>query len=294
MSCAGADAAAGSGARKLRVLVAGRTQRAEFRPAVCTLEAHAEVTCAALSATRLSASGQRRDEFDLIILLQSYAGEFLPSQVNKLASENPLAPVICILGSYSQGETRSGFPLAATHRLPWHLAAARLQAGFAGWQRGHRSWWCWPTTVADVERVQLDCPPNTNTAGVWGTVGIFAATRPAAAPLGELLTTLGVPAVVIDGAVDRPLPKLAAAIWDGAAVNRFRPPPLSQVVALVHPAPVVALVTFPRAADLQLARECGAVSVMPKLHTATDLVQQLQWLMHQRPAALLKPQSLAG
>ena len=53
--------------------------------------------------------------------------------------------------------------------------------------------------------------------------------------------------------------------------------PLCQAVALTKPASLIALVTFPRTQDVELAAASGAWGVLPRLHDVADL----HWYLRQ-------------
>jgi len=57
---------------------------------------------------------------DAILILQSYSGEHPASVLNRIRQTYPITPVITVLGSWCEGELRTGWPLAGTHRIYWN------------------------------------------------------------------------------------------------------------------------------------------------------------------------------
>ncbi len=54
---------------------------------------------------------------DAIVLLQSYTGEHPRSVLDRIRRKFPVTPVVSVLGCWCEGELRTGWPLAATHRI---------------------------------------------------------------------------------------------------------------------------------------------------------------------------------
>ena len=68
-----------------------------------------------------------------IVLAQAYPGQFSPVAIDRLRNLAPLARLIAILGSWCEGEPRSGHPLPGVIRIYWHQAAERIRREFPRW-----------------------------------------------------------------------------------------------------------------------------------------------------------------
>lgn len=66
-----------------------------------------------------------------VVWLQSRAGEFQPHEVAAVQTLDPLARPIVVAGCWSEGEPRSGKPLAGVKRLYWHQGPQALLSLFA-------------------------------------------------------------------------------------------------------------------------------------------------------------------
>jgi len=110
---------------KTTVLLIGDTSRAEFQEARATLAATSQLVEARDTATAgaLLARGQVVPE--LIVLAQAYPGQFSEAEVKRLWRLAPLGRVIGLLGSWCEGESRSGRPWPGGIRLYWHQWPAR-------------------------------------------------------------------------------------------------------------------------------------------------------------------------
>jgi hypothetical protein len=58
--------------------------------------------------------------YDLVVLAQSRRDQFLDSEVEELITNFPAAPVVGLLGSWCEGESRSGKPYPGVIQVYWH------------------------------------------------------------------------------------------------------------------------------------------------------------------------------
>ncbi|MCL2304678.1 MAG: hypothetical protein FWC43_04985 [Planctomycetaceae bacterium] len=57
---------------------------------------------------------------DVILILQSHTLEHSPSILERIRQRYPITPVVTVLGPWCEGELRTGWPLAAVHRIYWN------------------------------------------------------------------------------------------------------------------------------------------------------------------------------
>ena len=62
---------------------------------------------------------------DVIVVAQAYPGQFSGEALDRLARLAPLARVVVLLGSWCEGEVRSGRPWPGAIRVYWHQWPAR-------------------------------------------------------------------------------------------------------------------------------------------------------------------------
>jgi len=103
------------------------------------------------AAMGLLAGGE--PEPDLVILLQSWPGEFDPAEFQALRRLAPLARVLNVLGSWCEGETRSGAPLPGTTRIYWHQWPARHALDELRITAGACPLWGLPDTATEEDRL---------------------------------------------------------------------------------------------------------------------------------------------
>ena len=68
---------------------------------------------------------------ELMLLCQSRPGQFSQADVEGLHRSAPLAGLICVLGTWCEGESRSGRPRHGIERVYWYEAITRLESMLA-------------------------------------------------------------------------------------------------------------------------------------------------------------------
>lgn len=208
---------------------------------------------------------------DLLILVQSWPGQFDEGQINRLRRAAPLTSVGAMLGSWCEGELRTAAPWSADIRLFWHqwpqrLAreAAKLAAGLcASWERpaafaGHNS----------------NAPP----AAIGATNGVsvvFCQERAAYQWISAVLAGLGLKSTWLSEPGER-MDGISLAVCDFGLITARE---IDQVRAISNVCPGAAklvLASFPRSNDVRLLFEAGAAAVLAKPLVLADLEWQLE------------------
>jgi hypothetical protein len=258
---------------EISILLVGSTDRSEFREARAVLDASGKVTTAAdaESASALLETGQVTA--DVIVVAQAHPGQFSTEAVDRLRCLAPLARVVGLLGSWCEGETRSGQPWPAAVRLYWHQWAAQAGQEIARSRAGKCSTWSLPITASEEERLLLLAEEP-----VAKRQGLIALWTPdfemqdwlKAACLGRGYSTVWVLA-------HRPVPAegVTAAVFDGNECRGQERASLEQLAAALGPVPIVALLDFPRVDGRDRALAAGAHAVLSKPLLIDDLFWQI-------------------
>jgi len=220
---------------------------------------------------------------ELIVVAQSRSGAFPSQGIERLRRSAPLAGVVALLGSWCEGETRSGRPVAGVARVYWHEFP---------------SWWRRQLTL----RAAGDCPEwaRLDNVGLWTANGglAFVSARVAietncwetAAAIEDVLQSVGAEAIWVRPGREAELNDAAVGIWDGGQLNDCEVERLAAFCAKLEPqhAPVLALLDFPRRDRCKAARSAGAAAVMGKPWLNVDLVAtlwQTEWMAKRTPHA---------
>ncbi|HEX4150147.1 MAG TPA: hypothetical protein VHY20_14205 [Pirellulales bacterium] len=215
---------------------------------------------------------------DLLVLLQSRGGQFLERELLQLRSWMPLARAVAVLGSWCEGELRSGQPLAGVRRVAWHAWPLRLEREIAAWRSGGGTW-SLPVTAAEEELfLQADASAGLrSTASRAQAVAIRSAHPPWGACLADALGRRGFSAVSLRPGQLRPSDAFLALVDDVPLPTGL--PELRARYRTWLPQPIIALADFPRRLDQRLVREAGAAALLGKPLDLDELVLLLEQLL---------------
>ncbi|MBN2023895.1 MAG: hypothetical protein JW809_14020 [Pirellulales bacterium] len=262
-----------------RVLLVGRADDREFRAAGGELRRWAEVVDAPDGRAALAAVEQDAAGCDLVVLAQRYPGEFSHELVDRLRRAVPLAPVVGLLGSWCEGEARSGRPWPGVARVYWRQWPASCRRELARLSAGQGSTWTLPATATDEERLLAERACVRRRAGL---VPIVTASAAMHEWLAETLRRRGHATawlrpgepVRVEGAV--------AALLDAAEMDSQQTAIVRHLCQALAPAPVIALLDFPRVEDDARARTAGAAAVLSKPLAIEDLDDALEQVLDGR------------
>lgn len=225
----------------------------------------------AASAAALPADVQAAD---VIVLAQAYPGQFSHADVDRLRELAPLARIVALLGSWCEGEMRTGRPWPATVRTYWHQWPARAQQELRRLAAGCCSAWALPATATEEERLLADADRPLPEGR--GLIAVFSRVFALADWLAAACNRCGYGTVWLRQPSGAEVQGATAVIFDGSECQGEELDDLRRLAAELAPAPLVALLDFPRPEDCDRVLAAGAAAVLAKpLHLA-DLFWQLE------------------
>ena len=242
----------------LRVRVLGDTSHDEFRDCVEQIVARTEASL--LSA--LPGELEEESEPDLCIVLAGRPGEFTPEVIESLRQRAPLVRVVGLLGSWCEGETRTGRPWPAVPRIYFHRWQAWFERELAAWENGECGTLSLPVTATDEERLLDASVISSNRAGV--TVAIYSPVREMASMLVEACASLGYNGrrcELVDSWSNAPP---AIGIYDAATCDVEMLNDLHRLTAHWPATRWLAVANFPRPDDVRQLRDARAAAVLSK------------------------------
>ena len=93
---------------------------------------------------------------DVVVLLQSYPGEYSDSNMGKIIQANPLAATILLTSSWGEGERRTGFPIRDAIRVAWYDFPFWFEIQKTLFSRGRLSQLSLPRCASDAQRSEMD------------------------------------------------------------------------------------------------------------------------------------------
>jgi hypothetical protein len=301
----------------LSILLIGDTQRGEFREACAALAQCGRV--AAFAEIESAAESLRAADgtVDLVVIAQTYPGQFSAAAIDRLRRLCPVARVVGLLGTWCEGETRTGRPWPGSVRVYWHQWPARADRELRCLSRGQASVWSLPATATDEERLLVYS--SRSARGIESSVYSSRSAR-GNENTGSAITTHAITRSVmstqgITRSVTRTLVAICTRSWaiedwlsaacracghatawlrgprwsrvEGAAAGVFDAADLAEederdlrkLCAMLAPAPVIALANFPRVEDRRRMLAAGAAAVLSKPVATEDLLWQLDRVM---------------
>lgn len=223
------------------------------------------------SESHLIANVETRPE--LIVIAQSSPDAICGDQIMLLQRAAPLAGIAALLGSWCEGETRTGRPRPGIQRLYWYEFPAwwRRQLQLRTANR------CpdWARTVTQMTRQLVPGHPRTRS----GLVVLRTPRRDNADALADALYQAGHSTAWQRHSRAKTLTRGAlAGIWDGGQLNDAETADLEVFCSQMSldGAPVVVLLDFPRRDRVDRAYAAGTAAVLGKPYLTSDLITTLE------------------
>jgi CheY-like chemotaxis protein len=209
-----------------------------------------------------------------IVIAQSRPGQFSSQQIERLHAASPLSRLVALLGSWCEGELRSGRPWPGVIRVLWHQWQPRLIPQLTVDPAFPCALWELPRTATIAEQMaaaaEVAWPKREGVIAIHApTVDNYEALSQACRPAGY--ATIWFPPTQAVHATT-----VTAAIWEGVACDELGSSQLRAVVTRHAPAPVIAILDYVRRQDYQRALSVGASAVIAKPFLVYDLLWHLE------------------
>jgi len=258
---------------RVSILLMGNVDRAEFHQARAVLDSWGRVVEVADVQSAATAINHGAIVPDVIVVAQSYPAQFSHGEIDRLRRLAPLARVLGLMGSWCEGEMRTGKPWPAAIRIYWHQWPPRCHLQLQRLQQGRCTEWGLPITATEEERLLLSAEPRA--ADRQGLIAIHTSSSIMEDWLSAALRGRGYSTVWLRPPRLARVEGAAAAIFDGSHCRCREFDELKLLSATLTSAPIVALLDFPRIDDHRRALSAGAVAVLSKPLHIDDLYWQL-------------------
>jgi hypothetical protein len=250
-------------ADQLVVRLVGDIDHPDFRDAIGLIQRSAIVY------SRVDVSSE------LIVLAQSRPGTIRTSTVERIRHDAPLAGIVALLGSWCEGETRTGRPWPGVQRFYWYEFPAWFRRQLALRNAGRCPEWA----QCDLGLRSADFGLRNALGASRGVIQLSVAHRETADAMTDALDAAGYATVwhrrgecgtYVRGAV--------AGIWDGGQLDESEAGELASFCRRLdrYHTPVVAILDFPRRDQVARALECGAAAVLGKPWRIDDLLATVE------------------
>jgi hypothetical protein len=259
----------------LSLLFLGDADRREFRQSRDRLTALGRVRRAGGVEEAATILADAAPPIDVIVVAQARPGEFSHEDVQRLRQIVPLARIVALLGSWCEGESRSGKPWPGVVRTYWHQWPVRAERELRRMAAGECSAWALPPTATDEERLLADAErPLPDRRGL---IAVFSRDRAMAETLATACRSWGWEAAPLRSPGDAAAGAIAVLFDCGRCLDEELVE-LQRTAAALAPAPLIAIVHFPRIEDCDRARQADAAAVLAKPLQWEDLFAALDRL----------------
>jgi CheY-like chemotaxis protein len=219
---------------------------------------------------------------ELLVLVQSRPGQWSATAIDALRRASPLAQVCRVLGSWCEGEARSGQPPQGCLSIYWHQWQARFAQQLDRRMAGCEPAWSLPPTASAEEHALAEA--ERPLARGEGPIAVYAERAESAGALADACRSAGYEIQLVCSSPRRPAciataprdtKRVRAVVWDTSPEEMTEPRALSVFRDRFGWAPVLAVVDFPRADDFARAIEAGVEAVISKPYSIHDLLWHL-------------------
>jgi CheY-like chemotaxis protein len=268
------------------VIWIGEVGSPEFSRIHFELESVIAVEVCASPIVALSRLAELPEEPLLLLFAQRYPAEFPAAAVELLRRRLPLARWLALVGSWCEGEPRSGQPLPGVTQLYWHQWTEQTLRDLRKLLAGEFGPWSLPATASEEDRLAAAlASAEQHRPSAPGLVCIVAQDREAALALADVLSAANIPSVWRRADSPQAASGVAATVVDLARGDECEWRTLAETCASAEAGPVLALLGFPRPADADRAAQLGAAKLLSKPLRAADLRAEIQRAIAIRSAA---------
>ena len=258
----------------LPVLLIGDAAHGEFRTAIATLDSCCRLTIARSVAAALAELEGAASPPSLIVVAQARPGEYSEVEIDALRRSAPLAPFVALLGSWCEGETRSGRPWPGVVRVYWRQWRGRAWPELAALRAGRTLTWGLPATASEEERLlSAALEPIDKQQGL---IAVAAENFAMADWLADACRVQGFATVRTSAARPVKASGVAAVLWDAGLAAEASLAELAALRDAFTGTPVTALVDFPRIEHHEGLLAAGAAGVLSKPVMLAELAIQFQ------------------
>jgi hypothetical protein len=245
------------------VQLVGDVEHSDFHDSIALVRSSASVTEVA-EATR-----------ELIVVAQSRPGAVPLAEVERLRRNNPLAGILALLGTWCEGETRTGRPWPGVTRLYWYEFPAWFRRQLSLRAAGRCPDW----SQCDFGIRIADCGLRISGDLSRGVIQLSTASRESADSLSDVLGLAGYASVWQRAGDSAPFVRGAVAgVWDGGQLDERESDELTAFCRRLdrNNAQVIAILDFPRRDRVERALQCGAAAVLGKPWRVEDLLGTIE------------------
>jgi len=271
-----------------RLLISGDYWHADFRDLLARMSVPATLT----PLDQLEEIDTQR--FNLILIAQSRSNQFDQSEIDSIVSNNPLIPVVMLLGSWCEGERRSDQPVKGVKRVFWHQWQGRFDDFSDQMKQQGISLWHSPAIETDADRIKM----AQSSLGLRKepVIGVSALNQQTYDTLSQAIVALGgKPKWVERTSIINLCASATAICIDADSADEALERRIQWVRNQFAHVPLIVMMNFPRRQEIQQLEKLGVASVVSKPFELTDLQKAIETTIENEamPKVILKSPSFS-
>ncbi|MGH7139649.1 MAG: hypothetical protein ACREHD_28245 [Pirellulales bacterium] len=261
----------------MRILLTGDFQLDEFAGALAEMKRACEVV--SQSSVTAAAEWLQAGEapVDLIVVAQTRPGQVDAAAIESLRRAAPLAPIVGLLGSWCEGEMRSGFPWPGVPRVYWHQWPSRFSEERSCLAAGKPGTWTMPLTATPEERLLSSV--RSPDGAIQGLAAVVSRYCEIAEWLAAACRQTGMSAIVLPDLPSTRIDGIDIVLWDAGLPTPRLIDDFGRLATCFAGTPVLVLLDFPRSDDVRQLSGAGAAAVLAKPLLVADLIGQIEPLL---------------
>lgn len=203
--------------------------------------------------------------FDLVVIAQSRRNQFFTEDVEQVQAMFAGIPVVALLGSWCEGETRSGSPWPGVVRVYWHQWEGQYERFSKQLAETGITQWHAPRTSTPADRAAARVPGTANSKDIQ-YIGISAWSPTQHEMIDDAIKSLGwksrwVERFMWDGETTKMISAVCVEAdgWSVSLQNRIK-----WLRTEIPNTPLVLLLNYPRKSELEEIRNSGVSEVVSK------------------------------
>ena len=255
-----------------QLLVSGDYWHSDFRGVFSTLDAPATMVPLEKIASLPSSS-----EFLAVVLAQSRRDQFSQSAVDVIRRQLPDTPIVNLLGSWCEGQNRSGNPLSGVTPVLWHQWDSQFERFCRQIVEGVATHWHHPLTATVADRVRDFSPDAHLAAELAGqTILISAESRATFETLADMLELYRCQSLWAEESQRSSSSRtFAAVLVDGNSASEELLRRVARLKDSFGELPALALLNFPRKQCFASLAASGIKEVVSKPFTHCEILESL-------------------
>lgn len=264
----------------IQILVTGEYWHSDFSG--LTSSASATITlCPPEQLTTLDGT----EAIDLVVIAQGRRGTVDDESIEFIQTTFATTPKVALLGSWCEGEVRSGTPWPGIPRVYWHQWEGRFQQFLTCLDEDEVHQWQLPPTASLAD--EAIAGPHFGDETFQGIVAVSALTKTQFSMIEDALSAFGAKSSWVERATwDGEAKTLVkAVIVDDDSLTGDLETRIRWIFSIFGQVPLVLTLGFPRKDEVDALKQLGVGAIVSKPFKLGDLKESILAATHQRKAA---------